>query len=45
MQEILILLFGGLFGGLPTAYLIWEFVATLSKKIYRKIKYGISLFD
>ncbi len=45
MAEILVVLFGVLFGGLPTLYLIWEAVATISQKIYRKAKYGTSLFD
>lgn len=45
MGEILILLFGLLLGGLPTIYLIYEAVVTISKKIYRKIKFGTSLYD
>lgn len=45
MAEIIVVLFGVLLGGLPTIYLIWEAVVTISKKIYRKVKYGTSLFD
>lgn len=45
MAEIFIILFGLLLGGLPTLYVIWEAIATISKKIYRKIKFGISLYD
>lgn len=45
MVEILIILFCILVGGLPTLYVIYEAIATISKKIYRKVKYGISLFD
>ena len=45
MVEILVVLFGILVGGLPTIYVIYEAIATISKKIYRKAKYGISLFD
>lgn len=45
MVEILVILFGVLLGGLPTIYVIWEAVATISLKVYRKMKYGTSLFD
>lgn len=45
MAEILMILFGILLGGLPTLYLIWEAAITISMKIYRKMKYGTSLFD
>lgn len=45
MVEIFVLLFGLLLGGLPTLYLIYEAIATISKKIYRKAKFGTSLFD
>lgn len=45
MMEILVLLFGLLLGGLPTLYLIYEAIATISMKIYRKVKHGTSLFD
>lgn len=45
MVEFLVILFGVLLGGVPTIYLIWEATATISMKVYRKMKYGISLFD
>lgn len=45
MIEILVVLFGVVFGGLPTLYLIWEAFATISMKIYRKVKFGTSMFD
>lgn len=45
MGEILVILFGLIFGGLPTLYLIYEAVATISMKVHRKIKYGISMFE
>lgn len=45
MVKILVIIFGVIMGGVPTLYLIWEACATLSKKIYRKFKYGISMFD
>lgn len=45
MVEIFVLLFGVLLGGLPTLYLIYEAIATISMKFYRKAKYGTSLFD
>ena len=45
MIEILVVIFGVAMGGLPTIYLIWSAIATISSKVYRKAKYGISLFD
>lgn len=45
MVEILVVLFGALLGGLPTLYLIWEAIATISMKVVRKMRYGISMFD
>lgn len=45
MLEILVVIFGVVMGGLPTLYLIWEACATISMKVYRKVKYGISMFD
>lgn len=45
MVEIFVVLFGALLGGLPTLYLIWEAIATISMKVVRKVKYGISMFD
>ena len=45
MVEILVVIFGVVMGGLPTLYLIWSAITTISSKIYRKAKYGISMFD
>lgn len=45
MLQILVILFGALLGGLPTLYVIWEAIATISMKFYRKAKFGTSLFD
>ena len=45
MVEILVILFGVILGALPTLYVIYEAIATISMKFYRKTKYGISLFD
>ena len=45
MNEILVVLFGLVFGGLPTLYVIYEAIATIVMKVYRKTKYGISMFD
>ena len=43
--EIIVVIFGIIMGGLPTLYLIVETVLTLSQKVYRKVKFGISMFD
>lgn len=45
MVEILVVIFGAVMGGLPTIYLIWSAIATISTKVARKVKYGISMFD
>lgn len=45
MSEILIILVGVVLGVLPTLYVIWEAIATISMKVVRKIKYGTSLFE
>lgn len=45
MIEILVIIFGIVMGGVPTLYLIWSAITTISSKIYRKVKYGISMFD
>ena len=45
MVEILVIVFGVVMGGLPTLYLIWSAITTISSKVYRKAKYGTSLFD
>lgn len=44
-MEILVIAIGVVLGVLPTLYLIWETFATLTQKIYKKIKYGTSMFD
>ena len=43
--EIIIIILGGLLCGLPTIYLIVEAVIVIVQKIYRQIKYNISLYD
>ena len=43
--ELIVVIFGIILGGVPTLYLIVETVATLSQKVYRKIKFGSSMFD
>ena len=45
MVEILVVIFGAVMGGLPTLYLIWSAITTISTKVYRKAKFGISMFD
>lgn len=45
MGEILVVLFGVIFGGLPTLYVIWEAIHTIFQKVYRKMKFGTSMFD
>ena len=45
MIEILVIIFGVVMGGLPTIYLIWSAIATITSKVVRKAKYGISMFD
>lgn len=35
----------GVLGGLPTLYLTVSIPVVLGQKIYRKVKYGRSLFD
>ena len=45
MVEFLVIVFGVVMGGLPTIYLLWSAVSTISSKVYRKVKYGVSLFD
>lgn len=42
---VLILIVGGAAGFLSTLYIILSLFGTLGYKIYRKIKYGISLFN
>ena len=45
MVELLVIIFGVVMGGLPTIYLIWSAISTISMKVYRKMKHGISMFD
>ncbi len=45
MFELAVVIFGIVLGGLPTLYLILETIVTLSQKVYRKVKFGISMFD
>ena len=45
MGEILVIICGLILGGFPTLYVIYEAIATIAKKVYRKHKYGISMFD
>lgn len=42
---LLLIIVGGAAGGLSTLYLIVSFLGTLGFKIYRKVKYGASLYD
>lgn len=41
---IIIMVIGGLSGALSTLYIIVSLFATIGYKIYRKVKYGISLY-
>lgn len=41
---LLLTIFGGTVGLLSTLYIIVSLFATIGYKIYRKAKYGISLF-
>lgn len=43
--EIIVIILGSVLGVLPTLYLIVETFIVLGQKIYRKIKYNISLYD
>ena len=45
MVEILVIIFGVVMGGLPTLYLVWSAISTISMKVARKVRYGISMFD
>lgn len=45
IATILILIIGGAAGILSTFYIVISLFATLGYKIYRKIKYGISIFN
>lgn len=43
--SIILIILGSLIGGLPTLYLIISMFGVLFYKIYRKIRYGASLYD
>lgn len=42
---LLLIIVGGAAGGLSTLYLLVSFLGVLGFKIYRKVKYGASLYD
>lgn len=42
---LLLIIVGGAAGGLSSLYLLVSFVGTLGYKIFRKVKYGASLYD
>ncbi len=42
---LILIIFGGSIGLLSTLYIIVSLFATIGYKIYRKIKYGMSLYD
>lgn len=42
---LLLIIVGGAAGGLSTLYLLMSFLGVLGFKIYRKVKYGASLYD
>ncbi|MDE7428062.1 MAG: hypothetical protein K2N00_02110 [Lachnospiraceae bacterium] len=42
---LILIVVGGVSGGLSTLYIAVSFLGTLGYKIYRKIKYGISLYN
>ena len=43
--SILLIILGSLIGGLPILYLVVSMIAMLVYKVYRKIRYGASLYD
>ncbi len=43
--NILVIVFGVVLGVLPTLYLIVDAFFVIGQKIYRKVKYNISLYD
>ena len=43
--EIFVIVFGVVLAVIPTLYLIVEAFIVLGQKIYRKVKYNISLYD
>lgn len=42
---LILVIIGGAAGGLSTLYIVVSLFGTLGYKIFRKIKYGMSLFD
>lgn len=42
---LLIMIIGGLAGGLSTAYLTFSVPAVIVYKLYRKIRFGISIMN
>ncbi len=42
---LLIIIIGGAAGALSTLYIVFSLFWTLGKKIYRKARYGISLYN
>lgn len=42
---LLIIIIGGAAGALSTLYIVFSLFLTLGQKIYRKMRYGISLFN
>ncbi len=42
---LLLIIFGGAAGGLSTLYIAFSLFGTLGFKIFRKVKYGTSLFN
>ncbi len=42
---LLLVIIGGAAGGLSTLYIVFSLFGTLGYKIFRKIKYGTSLFN
>ncbi len=42
---LILVVIGGAVGGLSTLYIVFSLFGTLGYKIFRKVKYGISLFN
>lgn len=42
---LLLIIFGGAAGGISTLYIVFSLFGTLGFKIYRKIRFGLSLYD
>lgn len=42
---LILIIIGGVSGALSSLYIIVSLVGTIEYKIFRKIKYGISLFN